>query len=139
MSSARVQFQVVLLGFASVTAQAGSLIPGNAGGHFVIDNVGQFLTLKHHGEALGWRIGGAPDPSIYDHYQGLARYPGTGVPIFYVTQKDDDDDGVPGGYLMVVKFGTSPTTGERLRSNLQKFGTDTEDTLPESTDTWWGL
>src|SRR5687767_4022485 len=52
------------------------------------DVLGQFNALKHHGEAIGWILpeaDGAPDPSIYDHYDGLARNPGQGTPIVYVT------------------------------------------------------
>jgi hypothetical protein len=112
---------------------------------FVVENIwDQFIALKHHGEALGWRNPedqGAPDPSSRDHYQGLVRYPGEGVPIFYVTQSDNDDDILPGasdkgGYLHVVRFGTRSTTGERLRSNLQKIGKDTSKTEPDAADTW---
>lgn len=117
------------------TAPAGSF-PG------VPDVEGQFAALKHHGEALGWTLPedlGAPDPSLFDHYQGIVRYPGTGTPIFYVTQRDDDDNGMftaNGGYLEVVRMGTRDADGERLRSNLQKIGADTEDTTPTAGDTW---
>jgi hypothetical protein len=119
--------------------------PGNENGHFVVaDAYQQFGALKHHGEALGWTNPehlGAVDPSSSDHYQGLARYPGTGIPVFYVTQKDDDDAVLPGasekgGYLHVVRFGTRAMSGERLRSNLQKKGWDTEEVQPPPEDTW---
>ncbi len=114
--------------------------PGNDQGHFVAeDALAQFNALKHHGEALGWALpeaNGAPDPSLSDHYQGLVRYPGTGTPIFYITQKDDDDHGLSGGYLHIVRFGTRATDGERLRSNLQQIGSDTKHTPPNSNDTW---
>ncbi len=111
----------------------------------VQDVEAQFAALKHHGEALGWILPeaqGAPDPSLFDHYQGVVRYPGSGTPIFYVTQKDDDDntpliDGdSEGGYLEVVRMGSRDTDGERLRSNLQRIGADTEDTSPPAADTW---
>jgi len=111
---------------------------------FVSDVCGQFENLKHHGEALGWmnpEDEGAPDPSSFDHYQGLVRYPGEGTPIFYVTQKDDDDDILPGasdkgGYLHVIRFGSRSTDGERLRSNLQVIGKGTAETCPNEIDTW---
>ncbi len=119
----------LLLVVAVAAGQTPLLDPGNDRGLFVVEDVvSQFWALKHHGEALGWvnpEWLGAPDPSDTNHYQGLARYPGEGAPVFYVTQKDPD-----GGYLHVVQFGTRPTTGERLRSNLQAIGTDTEDTYP---------
>ncbi|MDH4136189.1 MAG: hypothetical protein OEW09_05655, partial [Anaerolineae bacterium] len=100
----------------------------------VEDPLAQFQALKHHGEAIGWwndESKGAPDPSNTNHYQGLVRYPGDGVPVFYVTQKKKD-----AGYLSVVRFGTRPTTGERLRSNLQVNGQFTIDTVPPQDDTW---
>lgn len=103
------------------------------------DVLGQFNALKHHGEAIGWTLpeaDGAPDPDITDHYQGLARYPGAGTPLFYVTQKDEDDGDIPGGYLHVVRLGSRDTDGERLRSNLQQLGRDTVDTSPSLEDTW---
>jgi hypothetical protein len=105
-------------------------------GNYEVENMFlQFSSLKHHGEALGWsnpESQGAPDPSSSNHYQGLVRYPGKGVPIFYVTQKDDDK----GGYLHIIRFGTRSTTGERLRSNLQIIGRDTAETYPDPADTW---
>jgi hypothetical protein len=143
---------LVVLGLCGQKAgsQTPPYSPGNDQGFFVVENAyQQFEALKHHGEALGWTLPeyfGAPDPSVTDHYQGLARYPGDGVPVFYVTQLDDDDPILPGasdkgGYLHLVKFGSRPTTGERLRSNLQKIGTDTEDTYPPFTptvfDSWY--
>jgi PKD repeat protein len=129
-----------LLPVAAASGQASLFVPGNDRGLFVVEDVlSQFTAIKHHGEAIGWinpEDQGAIDPSIYDHYQGLSRYPGEGVPVFYVTQKDDDDDGKEGGYLHVVRFGSRPMTGERLRSNVQMIGNDTEEAYPPSVDTW---
>ena len=110
----------------------------------VRDAVTQFNTLKHHGEAIGWLLRedrGAPDPSASDHYQGVARYPGTGTPVLYATQLDDDDElapgaQFPGGYLLVARMGSRPTTGERLRSNLQRVGPHTEATAAPVEDTY---
>jgi hypothetical protein len=133
---------LVVLGLWSKKAgsQTPPYAPGNAQGMFVVENaLFQFASLKHHGEALAWtksESAGAPDPSLYDHYQGLARYPGDGVPVFYVTQLDNDDGGKKGGYLLVVRFETRPTTGERLRSNLLQKGADTRYTYPPEADTY---
>ena len=114
--------------------------PGNEGGLFVVANAPeQFAALKHHGEALGWRNPenlGAPDPSSSDHYQGIVRYPRLGEAVFYITQLDDDDGGIEGGYLNVIRLGTRTTSGERLRSNLQRLGSDTEEVTPPADDTW---
>src|SRR5215216_6891985 len=114
-------------GAAGVRASAGSPVD-------VRNAVEQFRALKHHGEAVGWVLPegeGAPDPSNDDHYQGVARYPGAGTPLLYLTQRDNDDAVVPpgvdaGGYLLVARMGTRPTTGERMRSNLQSLAGDTD-------------
>jgi hypothetical protein len=136
---------------AAASGQTSQLVPGNEGGVFVVeDALEQFSALKHHGEAIGWwndESRGASDPSSGDHYQGVARYPGVGVPVFYVTQKADP------GTLHIARLGTRSQDGERLRSNLQQIGRDTKSTTPPglpdetddtwvSTDTWamqWGL
>ncbi|HET6564302.1 MAG TPA: hypothetical protein VFG52_02715, partial [Xanthomonadales bacterium] len=110
--------------------------PGSYDGLFVLeDAVTQVATLKHHGEALAWRNledSGAPDPNITEHYQGLSRYPSPADrPVFYVSQSHDD-----GGYITVVEFGSRGSDGERLRSNLQQVGNDTEEAMPPSSDKW---
>jgi hypothetical protein len=128
---------VLLFGFPNLVV---AVELGNEAGFFVVADASmQFGELKHHGEALGWinpETQGAPDPSMYDHYQGVVRYPGTGIPVFYVTQLDDDDGGIEGGYLHVIQMGTRSTSGERLGSNLQAIGSDTEEMTPFSQDTW---
>lgn len=138
----------LLLGAIAVAAAGGQtpiVEPGNSRGLFVVEDVlAQFNALKHHGEALAWILpeaDGAPDPSLKDHYQGLARYPGAGRPVFYVSQKDNDDALGPGalgvgGYLHIFAFNSRPMDGERLRSNLQVTGKDTKHTYPPLTDSW---
>src|SRR4051812_24943867 len=76
----------------------------------VPDVEAQFDALKHHGEGVGYLLPktlGAPDPSSFDHHQGVARYPGTGTAVLYVSQLDDDDTdnqgGTTGGYLEVIQ------------------------------------
>jgi len=124
--------------------------PGSNNGNFVIfDSLNQFISLKHHGEALAWRNDesmGAPDPNLCDHYQGIVRYPGKGVPVFYVTQSDTTKSVSSGcligngysngGYLHIIRFGTRDQDGERLRSNVQTIGMDTEEVTPSASDTW---
>jgi hypothetical protein len=76
----------LFLAAAVAGSQTQPIVPGNDRGLFVVeDALAQFNALKHHAEALGWRNPeslGAPDPSLYDHYQGLARNPRTGSPVF---------------------------------------------------------
>jgi hypothetical protein len=136
----RVALGILFLLMLAVPSLVAAQMPGNDGGLFVVeDALAQFDALKHHAEALAWRNPehlGAPDPSTSDHYQGLARNPRPGAPVFYVSQLDDDDGGTAGGYLHVVRFASRTTTGERLRSNLQQIGNDTEEASPPGEDTW---
>lgn len=142
MSSFRIRLLHGLLLSILMSPLVGSAdSPGNAGGLFVVeDALAQFGALKHHPEALAWlnpEQSGAIDPSIFDHYQGVLRNPRPGIaPIFYVSQLDDDDGGVAGGYLHVVRFASRTISGERLRSNVQRVGFDTVDSPPASSDTW---
>jgi len=150
-----------LLLFAALQAPATAVAalptePGSHDGLFVVDDAFfQFAFLKHHGEGLAWRnaeADGAPDPDTCDHIQGLVRYPGPVVaPVFYVTQMDSTNlsqflcqgggGQSDGGYLSVVQFGSRVpasgiSDGERLRSNLQQVGTDTEQAYPPIEDRW---
>lgn len=125
----------------AIAATANAETYGNAGGLFVVEDViAQFAALKHHPEAMAWRNPedlGAIDPSIFDHYQGVVRNPRAGiVPIFYASQLDDDDAGTSGGYLHVIRFASRNSTGERLRSNVQQIGPDTEEAFPPGGDSW---
>jgi nucleoid DNA-binding protein len=96
-----------------------------------LDAVGRALANGQHIEIRGFGTF-----KVRERKSRLARNPRTGVPVFYVTQLDDDDGGTAGGYLTVVSFGSRPTTGERLRSNLQQLGNDTEEASPPASDTW---
>jgi hypothetical protein len=142
-------FLALLVSWTSHAATPLPAMPGSHNGVFVVeDALNQFVALKHHGEALAWRnieASGAPDPTTCDHYQGIARYPGpAATPVFYVTQSDTTN--LPpaclgggqsdGGYINVVSFGSRGGDGERLRSNLQQIGNDTEEAYPPTTDTW---
>ena len=96
--------------------------------------LGQLAQMQTHADAFAFTLpsnSGAPDASVLNHYQGILRYPGTGTPTFYVSQKHES-----GGYIHVVTMGTRGTDGERLNSNLQVIGRDTEDTLPPADDRW---
>ncbi len=104
----------------------------------VPDVVGQFVSMQSHADALAFTLpdtNGAPDSSDSfinpNHYQGITRYPGPGSATFYVTQQSSS-----GGYVLVTTMSTRPTDGERLGSNLQRLGVDTEDALPPVGDSW---
>jgi hypothetical protein len=98
---------------------------------FVPDVRGQFAALSQRAEALGLCIGDSPDPTQSHHYQGITRSRGPGTPYFFVTRADS---GHPGN-LLVIKMGSRPTHGERLRSNRMWRGIDTDDTAPDNRDT----
>ncbi len=99
------------------------------------DVVGQFLDLKHHGEALGFHLRGYSESTCCDkcnplcpsHYQGIVRYSGPGTPYFYVS-KDDPAE------ILVVRMGSRNGIGERLRSNRLEKGTLTQFTVPSQVD-----
>jgi hypothetical protein len=97
---------------------------------FVPDVRGQFAALSHRAEALGLGISDSPDPTQSHHYQGIIRSRGLGTPYFFVTRADD---GHPGN-LLVIKMGSRPTHGERMRSNRMWRGIDTDDTAPDNRD-----
>jgi hypothetical protein len=91
----------------------------------------QFGALKHHPEAIGFHLGaGTPDPTLFDHYQGLLRLPGPGTPTFYVTRSGGDSP----GDLLSVQFDSRNTSGERMRSNRQRARQTTEVTPPPAGD-----
>lgn len=103
--------------------------------------IDQFRALKHHGEALGFRLtGGVPDPTLFRHFQGIQRLEGAGTPYFFVsrsgneTTPDPDIFGDDPGDIFVVKFDSRDQSGERLRSNRMKIGQDTDDTPPPLED-----
>ncbi len=101
--------------------------------------VGQFNELKHHGEALGFHLGDSPDPTLGKHYQGIQRLPGEGTPYFAISRNANRNIGDPisfnePGNLVVVRFGSRDTDGERLRSNRLEKGRETKDTIPPADD-----
>jgi PKD repeat protein len=93
----------------------------------------QFLALKHHGEALGFHLGaGTPEPSIFNHYQGIQRKTGLGVPYFFISKSDAYGFGIAS--LLIVKMGSRDTSGERLRSNRLAKNAYTQNTAPPLND-----
>jgi len=108
--------------------------------YYVPDVEGQFAALPERGDALGFGIGGSPDPSMCKHYQGIVRKTGPGTPYFFITRSGNETAscslaGDDPGNLLVVKMGSRATHGERLRSNRIARDTDTDDTPPDPADT----
>lgn len=104
---------------------------------FVPDVEAQFNALSYRPDALGFDIGNSPDPTTCKHYEGIARLQGAdGTPYFALTRSGlyvppcfltDDEP----GSLTIVRMGSREKTGERLRSNRLKKGTETEDTFSD--------
>ena len=107
----------------------------------VPDVVTAFENLTTQGEWLGYHMNDAfgldfsGDASR--HIQGIARSPRFGIsvpPVFYVTNSGElgHSSEYPG--IMVVRLGSRPETGERLRSNRLEKGEVTTNTPPTSPD-----
>lgn len=114
--------------------------------HVVPDVKTAFQKLSHHGEALGFRMGAGARSAAWDgnlanaegvngretHYQGITRSRGPGVPYFYVTRSGIAEGDA--GNMMVVRLGTRPTDGERLRSNRLLQDAKINETIPAASD-----
>lgn len=95
-----------------------------------------FAETNTNAEAIGWEFPDNLDAADYrtgNQFEGVIRYPGGVTPVLYVTQSDHNDP-TNDGLIHVVTMGSRDRDGERLRSNLQKIGSDTKDTAPPPTD-----
>lgn len=105
-----------------------------------IDNVvGQFNSLKHHGEALGFHRAVSPDPTIDKHYQSIQRLPRGGSPYVVLSRNGNRFIGGPigeddPGNLVIVRFDSRDGDGERMRSNRLAKGYETDETPPPLED-----
>src|SRR5688572_29651620 len=72
----------------AIAGSAGADEPGTH--YFVPDVIVQFNALAVRPEALGFGLGGSPEPSICRHYQGMARAQGPGTPYLFVTRSGND-------------------------------------------------
>ncbi|MDL1979753.1 MAG: PKD domain-containing protein, partial [Deltaproteobacteria bacterium] len=99
-----------------------------------VDNVvAAFDSLTYQGEWLGFYMGDAPYTRplpTTEHFQGIARSPRVGIPIFYATRSGNINDPDYLGSLVVVELLSSNTDGERLGSNRCVKGLETLDTPP---------
>jgi hypothetical protein len=126
---------------AAVDARAQAQMP-----RFVPDVVLQFNALSKRPDPMGFEIGDGPDPSMCRHHQALLRTEAAdGTPYFLVTRSGpprdscpEEDSGLGGGdpiaNLYIVRMGSRPTHGERLRSNRLQRDTRTARTPPDARD-----
>lgn len=120
------------------------------GMRFVPDVLGQFLAQTERADALGFHIGGSPDPSACRHYQAITRVDGAdGTPFFLVTRSgntpdlpnlpdelscNDSDGEIRNGNLIVFRMDSRDKNGERLRSNRLRKGAHIVQTPPPLED-----
>jgi len=106
----------------------------------VHDIKAQFASIDYHGDPIGWNLGVADNPSLCKHYQGVVRYNDpAGVPYLFVTRSGNKTDSCPfdnsyPGELVVVRMGSRPTHGDRMRSNKWAKGKKPNKTVPDSAD-----
>jgi hypothetical protein len=121
---------------------AGASIPGSEG-PYLYDALGQFRSIRERPDAMGWYYGfpGGPEPTICQHWQGVARSQGPGPQYLFVTRSGNltagclgDGEDHPSGDLSIVRFDSRETTGERWRSNRLRRDTDIVDTAPPTSD-----
>jgi len=138
---------IAFLGLAPASAQLSGRPDGM---RFLSDVEGQMRALTENAAALGFHIGGSPDPSGCRHYQAITRVDrADGVPFFLVTRSgvtpeiplcddelccDDSDGETRHGHLIVFKMGSRDRNGERLRSNRLLEGVHVDDTPPPLED-----
>jgi hypothetical protein len=91
----------------------------------------QFARLQLHGDAMAFHLGEGDDPTVFDHYQGIARFNGPdGTPYIILTRSWNPRP----GELLVVEMASRDKHGERLRSNLLERGVEMKDTVPPYED-----
>ncbi|HUW61190.1 MAG TPA: PKD domain-containing protein [Candidatus Bathyarchaeia archaeon] len=132
-------------------SKAGNLTPESSGpgamvspedvhGWCVPDVEGQFGALKHHGEWLGFHKASGqgaycdaiPPTEIYDnHNQGIVRRPGAGIPYLVMTRSAEPPSS---STVLVVQMGSRGISGERLRSNRLRSGSQTNYVAPPTED-----
>jgi chitodextrinase len=95
------------------------------------DPIDQVLNMRHHPEALGFRLGAWNyDLGGGNHIQGIARSNAPdGTPYFFITVGERE----AGAQVVIVRMNSRDKNGERLRSNRLWKGEETDDTpCPES-------
>lgn len=108
---------------------------GQTGQHARVPNVeAQFGTIERFGDAMGFFLGPAPNPSQSKHWQGIARHPNPASNVFYVTRNGNNTAGARANLAVVQMKSRDGLTGDRLRSNRLARGTETQDTAPPGND-----
>jgi len=98
----------------------------------VPDVYDQFWNLQKHGDPMAFRLGVGENPTLYRHYQGMARVnDSSGKPYIIIVRSDNREDYADDpGELLVVEMGSRLNRdGERLRSNLLQHGKSIGDTV----------
>lgn len=120
----------------------------NEENQYVHNATAQFNALSEYGEWSGYWLGlnsqktqepitptPFADQNASQHYQGIARSNGPGIPYLYVTRSGEGGCTIGNtGTLDVVELASRDTSGERLRSNRLQLGTETKDTVPPTED-----
>jgi hypothetical protein len=72
--------------------------------------VDQFHNLQPHGDPMAFRLGDGDDPTLYRHYQGMARIDTSGIPYIILTRSEKY-----GGWTD-PETGDYPTAGPHTRT-----------------------
>jgi len=93
--------------------------------------INSFNRIREYGDILGFHLGGHPDPTKTDHWQGIQRTMIDGGRYLIVTRKDIN------GYsgFAVVDMASRDRNGKRYRSNRLGWHADFNDTAPPIGDT----
>jgi hypothetical protein len=108
--------------YGQATATPATTAGGQPEIYFVPDVIGQFNQLALRPDALAFGIGGQPDPTTGQHFQGIVRKHGPGMPYLFLSRSGNDViecpfcDDKPGN-IFIVRMESRDINGERLRSN----------------------
>lgn len=100
-----------------------------------VENVeAKFAALKTYGEIMGFYLGaGAPDPTVYKHWQGIQRSVAPGTPYFFVSRSGEHEAGKHPNIAVVEMLSRNKDRG-RLRSNRLNTSSKPLDTAPPAMD-----
>ena len=97
----------------------------------VPDVVASMNSLRSHGDLMGFRLGDAPDPTLFHHWEGIARLMSRGGRYLAVSRATGGEDVM----FVVVEMASRDTDGRRFRSNKITFNGLSKSTVPPAGDT----